>query len=116
MTLFRPVSPKKRTPAEIRAFQYGLLCGSTRFFVDHPVLGHKNPLLLILAALCCQVWFRITVSVFPHALKAAVKENYSCRRLMEKLNLPVSVTLFCHYLFLIKLSFCQKKILSDILI
>ena len=31
MVLFRPVSFKKRAPAEFRAFQHGLFCGSSLF-------------------------------------------------------------------------------------
>lgn len=51
MALFRPVSPKKISPAEFRAFQHGLFCGRCFFLVDHPILGRKNPLVLIRAAL-----------------------------------------------------------------
>lgn len=51
MALFRPVSPKKISPAEFRAFQHGLFCGRCFFLVDHSILGRKNPLVLIRAAL-----------------------------------------------------------------
>jgi len=51
MTLFRPVFPKKTSPTEFRAFQHGLFCGRCLFLVVLPVLGRKNPLVLIWAAL-----------------------------------------------------------------
>lgn len=40
MTVFRPDSPKKKAPAEFRAFLHGIFCGSFPFEVIemYPVL------------------------------------------------------------------------------
>lgn len=44
MTVFRPDSPKKRAPAEFRAFQHRLVYGSSLFLCLPPYFRAQKPL------------------------------------------------------------------------
>lgn len=44
MTFFRPVSPKKISPAEFRAFQHGLFCGRCLFSCCSSYFRAQKPL------------------------------------------------------------------------